>query len=252
LCAAGRSVVISPLTRAAWTSSTTDRMPPDAASLNLAQLAEHCAAETRRFYNNEPHNPAFCFELLRRGFVNRDQIAWDLVYAQYKAQILRWVLHHPHFPATGDEAEDLMQSVFVRLLGVMTPEKFAQFPTLAALLRYVQMTVNSVIMDVTRKRPARKPGDIDDDATEISAPEAPLSPIEKDELWRLIVSRLKGEGDLLLIRASFIWDMKPAEIHQTWPQVFTDVNEVYRMKQNILDRLSRVPELAWFLNGTGK
>ena len=221
-----------------------DGMQPDPQRLSLAQLAERCAGETRRFYNNEPSDPAYCYELLRRAFVGGDQLAWDLVYQQYKAQIRRWVLHHPQFAATGEEAEDICHSTFTRLFRVVTPEKFAQFPNLATLLRYMQMTVNSVIMDLVRKRPSRELVDVDDDTTEpLLAPAGDLSPLEKQELWQLILSKLKTDGEVVLVRASFVWDMKPAEIYQTYPHLFAGVDDIYRLKQNILDRLSRVSEL---------
>jgi len=52
----------------------------------------------------------------------------------------------------------------------------------------------------------------------------------------------------LIYLGSFEWDLKPREIFDLHPGRFQDVQEVYRLKRNLLERLSRDPQVAALAN----
>jgi hypothetical protein len=59
----------------------------------------------------------------------------------------------------------------------------------------------------------------------------------------LINQRLADEREQAVVFGSFVLAMKPAELQMRYAHLFSDVREVYRTKQNVLDRLRRDPEL---------
>jgi DNA-directed RNA polymerase specialized sigma24 family protein len=224
-------------------------------TLSLAELAQRCHAETKKFYQNVEHDPRYCYELLRRAFVlaqaEREQ-AWDLVYQQYKAQVFRWALHHPQFKASGEETDDIVHAVFERLYRVLTPDKFNQFPNLASILRYMQMCVHSVVIDVVRKNRLRGSLEesLDEDETQmlravLIAEPADPNP-DRRRFWDTASRKLKDDKERLVVKASYGWAMKPGEILEAYAGSFTDIDEIYRIKQNILERLKRDPDLREF------
>lgn len=225
---------------------------PTPSRLDAAELALRCHEQTERYYKGVENDPAYCYELMRRAFVEKDQRAWDLVYAQYKTQLIRWTVRHPQSLLAGLETEDCVQRVFLRLFRVITPEKFGQFPSLAVVLRYIQMTVNSVIMDAVRAAQRQQwlntlDGEEEDlPRSALTGAEATWTDDDRQRWWALITAKLKDERELVIIRAAFVLAMKPAEILKTYPHLFHGVDEIYRTKQNLLDRLSRDADLTEF------
>ena len=56
--------------------------------MTVDRLQHHCHQETRRFINQQPHDPRFCLELLRRALTSNDVQAWYVIYTTTNA---RWV-----------------------------------------------------------------------------------------------------------------------------------------------------------------
>jgi hypothetical protein len=69
----------------------------------------------------------------------------------------------------------------------------------------------------------------------------------RQKFWGIVLGRLHDEKERLVIDESFVLGLKPREIYDKYPQKFTDVDEVYKIKQNILARLRRDPELKKLL-----
>lgn len=211
--------------------------------LSLGEIALRCAQETQHYLRRAAHDAAYCFELFRRALVEHDQRAWDLVYQQYHAQLQRWVLRHSAFSKTDVEPQEVVNEVFARLWRAVTAENFSRFPALNALLQYMKMCVHSILMDLVRK------GDLPEQFEGEAEPAqpGPAAAADLTDFWAKLRARLNGAQEELVVRCSFVYDMKPAEILAEHPGVFENVDEVYRIKQNVRDRLRRDPELRRFL-----
>ena len=165
--------------------------------LTLAGIAHRCAQETELFFQRQSYDPQYCFELFRRAIMERDQRAWELVYAQYRPLVAGWVNRHSAFPATGEEVQYFVNRVFEKMWVALTPAKFKQFSNLKSLLRYLQMCVHSVILDQVRvaeqsvvgvqvealaaEGRAKSPTIVEDQA---------LDRVHRQELWDQINARL--------------------------------------------------------------
>ncbi len=223
--------------------------------LSLGEIALRCAQETQKFFQHLAHESGYCFELFRRAVVNGDQRAWDLVYQQYHAQIMRWVNRHPAFAVCHEEAQYFVNRVFERLWRSLTPDKFAHFTDLKGVLAYLQTCVHSLILDECVR--ARQAPGADEQELETlleralyrdgQTPEAEaLARSSRQRLWQWLASRLKDEQQQAVMEGLFVLGLKPREIPQAYPGLFTSVQDVYRLKQNVLERLRRDPGLGDF------
>lgn len=225
----------------------------DFTALTLAGIAHRCSQETRLFFRRQDNDPRFCYELFRRAIVEANQEALTCLYSQYLPLVAGWVEHHPAYPATGEEVDYFVNRAFEKLWHAVTPAKFGRFGDLKALLHYLKLCTNSAIVDFNRSREiavleegsdseelriAPAPGNIEEDT---------VARVDRSHFWRLIGARLNNDKEWAAIYGSFVVGMKPADLIEGYPQLFVDIKDVYRTKQNVLERLRRDHELASLL-----
>ncbi len=221
--------------------------------LSLDELATRCAAETERFFRRVgEYDNQFCFELFRRALAERSDAAWNKLYAQYHSLVMGWIHEHPQFVVANEEPDYFLNGVFTSMWKACTPERFTNFPDLPALLAYLKSCVHTTIINHTRKRrPALAEiseelvGAHHDRTTDPMAG-AVLDKLARTELWHLLDSLLHNENERLVTELYFIQGMKPRMIFEQHGDRFTSVQEVYRVKQNLMERLSRNSALQQF------
>lgn len=221
-------------------------------SLTLSGLRHRCSQETERFFKRQDHDPRYCYELFRRAVFARDSQAWELLYLQYQPLITGWVERHSMYSATGEEAQYFANWAFEKMWAVLTPEKFAKFPDLKAILRYLQMCVHSVIVDYLRTREqsalhedrSRDEEDnvLENQADDLNLEEQVFTQAQAEALWRWLNDRLKNDKERRVVYGCFVLGLKPGDLYAEYPQVFQSVREVYLTKENLLERLRRDPE----------
>ncbi len=222
---------------------------PDIHALTLAGISHRCAQETEQFFLRRQYDPVYCYELFRRALVERNQQAYGRLYEQYQPLVAGWVERHPSFAATGEEVQYFVNRAFEKLWRALTPDKFRRFDDLKALLSYLKLCTHSVVIDHAR---ARQHALLDVETGEtllasqpaaIDVEEDAIDSAQQQEFWRLISARLTDEKEQAVVFGSFVLAMKPAELHQRYTHLFSDVKEVYRTKQNVIDRLRRDHDL---------
>ena len=218
--------------------------------MDLLEVARRCSDETERYFAQRNHDPRFCFELFRRAIRERVERAWDLIYLQYRPLVLGWVRRHPAFAASGEDSGYFANCAFERMWTAIPPERFERFPNLKSLLRYLQMCVSSVIIDHAR---ASRLETLELEAQRLEADAArsaawaqteALARIEREELWSQIGRRLLSNKEHIVVQDSFVLGFKPRQVFSRHRDIFADVTEIYRIKENVLARLRRDRELA--------
>jgi hypothetical protein len=219
--------------------------------LDVDRLADECADHTARFFNRATYDSGYCYELFRRAIVDRNSYAWDKIYRQYRPLVVKWVINHSGLPATGEEVDYFVNGAFDRMWSAIDAEKFKQFKDVAELLRYFQMCVHSVIVDYTRCNP------IETLDLELFAPplrqslrsieEGITDEIERHQLWEAVTALMHNEKEVIVLECSFAYDLKPAEIYAGNSDRFESLDEVYRVKRNLLNRLRRSQVWQQFL-----
>jgi hypothetical protein len=226
----------------------------DLKALSLSGLRYRCSEESERFFRRMAHDPDYCFELIRRAVLSRDEHAWELVYRQYETQVRGWVERHSLFRALNEDADVYANWAFAKMWMVMTPEKFENFHELQSVLRYLQMCVHSVLVDAMRNRELAEsltPAEEDPEQEEKDLIDESQPPLEEqvvnrsqsEQLWRWLEERVKSEKERRVIYGSFVLALKPAEIYAEYRGTFKDVREVYVVKENLIERLRRDREL---------
>ena len=217
-------------------------------------LAVLCAKETDRFFRGHEFDSQYCFELFRRAIIEHDQLAWEAVYSQYHLLVGKWVKQHPGFEASGEDVSYFVNCAFEKIWIALTPEKFTHFTHLASLLGYSKMCVHSVIVDHNRVREQAclcqytEGSAVEIPAQKESVEERVLDRVERLRFWDLIYSHLHDEKERRVMHGTFVLAQKPRELYDQYPGYFNSVDEVYLIKQNVLDRLKRDPEFKKFLS----
>jgi len=222
--------------------------------LPLEVLQEHCANETAHYWKNKDNNSDFCFELFRRAILFGDQDVWEIIYRQYESQVKGWVRLHQGFADTGENIDYFVNRAFEKFWGrKFSPIEFSNFPNLRSLLSYLKSCVFAVITDYLRTLEL-----VDFKPIEEHNPVAYVNSLESIEdniaeqmegevLWSLLSGKMKDEREMLVLYDSFIYGLKPREIYIRYPGTFESIEEVYRIKENLLARLRRDEELKKFL-----
>jgi RNA polymerase sigma factor (sigma-70 family) len=213
--------------------------------LTINELARCCSEETNKFLKQSVSNDRFCLELFRRAIVARNDEAWASIYQQYAPLVLTWVTQHQSAtPLLGQEGSaPLVNAAFAKFSQALTPAKMSNFDSLAAILKYLKMCVHSVVADEVRSRQARQYEETLDSIEHEPASDDPaddvVANISAQSLWQVIQEELNGEDERVLLYLAYVHGMKPGEISSQHSKLFPTVDDVYRIKRNVLERLRR-------------
>jgi len=219
-----------------------------ATNLNLSDLARICTEETELFFQHRDHDTRYCFELFRRAIRENDQTAWEIIFNQYQSLVTGWVRQHQGFESSGEEAQFFVTEAFAKISSILTSEKFDKFSNLKALLSYLKMCVHSVITDYNRKadqanlQVSFEEIQIDIKSSDPAPESTVLYKLDKHTLWTQLIDRLNDEKERLVMQGVFVLALKPRELCDYYEGTFENVEEVYRIKQNIFARLRRDSE----------
>ena len=213
----------------------------DLRSLSLSGIAHRCRQESERYFHGQPNEPAYCYELFRRAIVERSDAAWTLLYDQYTPLVKGWVEHHSGYMRSGEDSSYFVNRAYEKMWSAIQPEKFARFPDLKSLLRYLQLCVHSVIIDHIR---AEEFVALEEPTIIIESVEDPIiEDLQQQEFWQQIQRRLNDAREQQLLYYRYGLGFKPRQICEYFPTEFPDISEIYGMTQNILARLRRDEEL---------
>lgn len=221
------------------------------ARMELTTLVRRCLVESERFYRGQPHDTRYAYELFRRALVERNETAWEYIYSHYSGLVESWVRRSGAFVSSGESSEFFVTLAFTKFWRAITPERFASFATLAALLHYLQLCTGCVVIDSVRAQSWAEM--LPEEAilfsrTPWAAPdEEATDRVNRQEFWYYINTQLKDEAERVVVFSSFILGMKPGDIYNQRRDLFASVNDVYNVKRNVLGRLSRNQELRQLL-----
>lgn len=218
-------------------------------NMPVGDLAQRCAQETQSYFNKKSNDSRYCLELFRRAIIRRDEDAWGAIYVQYQPQVERWVYRHTSFPLINQDAQDVTMQALERFLKYFTAEKLGEAKSLPAILNYLQMCVNGVILDYWRKmhRAQFEPIEVIQQQRNLDPGPSIENIIEAKDLWQLVQNRLKDEKERTFVDASIRLGYKPSQIMEEFPNIFKEISEIYQCAANLWARFKRDPELRKFL-----
>jgi len=233
---------------------------PNPRKLTLSELREHCAHETARFFLSLAEEAWHCYEIFRRAIVDKNDDAWRGIIEQYQSQVARWVEYHPKFKNFNEEIDFFTNRVFEKFWRRnFSAKEFSRFPNVKSLLGYLKTCVVSVMTDYWRVQERRKVEFLVEISRALPQPDGYSvereveNRLQRRRFWDNLREHLTDEIEYEVVYASFVIGLKPKEIFNHAPDVFSDVQEVYKIKARAISRLSRViGSSSYFLDSPGE
>jgi hypothetical protein len=206
-------------------------------TMSVPALAEHCKRELDKYRRGEPSNDQYSLELFSRALIQRDSLAWEGVQQCFNETMYRWMRSHPlrDTACRFESEENYVSQGFTRFRQVTVNNEEIAFQALGAALKYLRASLQAVIIDTLRMY---------ERARVVALPtfdEAgkPLCEVHHDngELWRVISHLLPDERERRVAYLLYHCGLKPGEIVRLCYQEFNDVQEIYHIRRNFIDRL---------------
>jgi DNA-directed RNA polymerase specialized sigma24 family protein len=223
--------------------------PEEHAEMEIAEIRlctdELIAAHLRElahFRKTHSCSGNFTLELFRRALCERDQQAWAAIVTNHRTLIVKWVRAHPAARQLDESDDHWVNAAFTRFWLAIGKDRWEHFQDLRSVMQYLKLCTHSVLIDAIRQR---GPSSVAlDEAWEMNASagdleENMLGKLAGRELWDLIVGLLPDEKEQLLAYLCFVRQMRPRQICDRHPERFATVDEVYRTKRNLIERLRR-------------
>ena len=132
---------------------------------------------------------------------------------------------------------------FERLQQIVVQKQVA-CETLSKVLMYLRASLNGAILETLRV--CSRPGAV---CEHVSAEQDLQGNLQSLEIWSRVQARLSSEYERRLAYLLYHCGLKPREIVRFCPQEWSDVQEIYRLRRNILERLLRnADQLRWRFN----
>jgi DNA-directed RNA polymerase specialized sigma24 family protein len=217
--------------------------------MNLQELAAQCLRELDNYRRGEPCTETYGLELLRRATFQGDQEAWAWVQHCFGGMVRGWLRRHPkrEVACRLESEENYVAQTFERFWQATAFNQRVEFSTLAAALQYLHASLNGAILDMLRAY--ARPGEVS-----LPGPGEPGEPLVEDrtdngEVWEILQMMLSNPREQRLAYLLFHCGLKPREIIRFCPQEWNDVQEIYRLRRNIMERLLRnADHLRWRLS----
>ncbi len=212
-----------------------------------AAVCQRCSEETARYRRREDHDDRYCFEVMQRAIVDRDDQCWETLHAVYAEQMLAWCRK----AASGldTEPDELIALAWAKFLRSFTPAKLRQASGAAGVLAYLKLCAFSVAIDLQRGRGATVPFDeaIGERECADSPAEIHAAHVRREEFWHLIDAHLQDERERVFMELFYVRELKSAEIQRLRSDLFPAITLVYSTRRNVHDRLKRSPRLRDWL-----
>jgi hypothetical protein len=173
-------------------------------------------------------------ELLSRALMQGDQDTWVELQQGLNETLYRWLHTHPSKDtASLFESEEHYLTVAFEQFRQAAIEKSMAFNTLAEVLVYLRASLNGAILETLRACSSPK-------AVSLTEPEESKEANEEDDsmsldVWNRLQVVLSGERQLQLAYLLYQCGLSPREIVCSCSQELSDVQEIYRLRRNLLN-----------------
>jgi hypothetical protein len=205
-----------------------------------AEPADRCTCKIEHFRSNEIHDDQYYLEMFHRALVNHEPDAWELLQQCFTPLVREWMRNHPqrNLACRYELEENYVANTFTRAWQASMRNRL-EFDTLVAALSYLKLSLQGTILDTLRAyaQPREVLWPDADSATYSSEKPAIKDDYKSSDLWEIIKSLLRDERQRRLAYLLFHCGLKPREIVRCCPDEFREVQEIYRLTRNIMERL---------------
>jgi hypothetical protein len=184
--------------------------------------------------------------------VNHDPDAWEILQHRFSPMVKAWIRNHPHrdIACRFESEENYVAHTFMRVWQASMSNNLV-FDTLAAALSYLKLSLQGAVIDTLRAYSRYKEAQLPDAGSNTWYTEEPAfeDEYESRELWDSIKSLLSNEREQRLAYLLYHCGLKAREIVRYCPDEFNNVQEIYRLTRNIVERIMRHrAQIRWHLS----
>jgi hypothetical protein len=214
-------------------------------TLNHAALATRCLMGFGNAQRSEPCDETYGLELFHRATLQGDPEARVGVQDCFREMVRGWLRRHPSREAAlnFESEENYVALAFERFWQATTRQRVV-FETFAGALVYLRASLQGAILETLRTCPRPKevplpqPGELGEPQVEDQS--ASL------DVWKVLRTMLSNNRERRLAYLLYHCGLKPGEIVRLCPQEWSDVQEIYRLRGTILERILRnADQLRW-------
>lgn len=164
--------------------------------------------------------------MLQRAEIQRDSHARKWLQRAARKPLLAYLHRHPFYQELQRIASDehYITRTFERFW-LRVDQQRLHVDTRSDLLRYVQATLNGLILETLRPSALQQ--------ASVSAQTSPPGPV----LWSIMQDILPDERERRVAYLLYHCGLKPAEIVRTCPQEFNDVQEIHRVRYAVIEKM---------------
>ena len=178
----------------------------------------------------------YSVELLRRAIAHGDQQAWAGFQQCLEETVVTWLHEHPSREAAcrGLCEKDVVAQAFERFRQGAVQGQIA-FETLAGVLVYLRAILQGVILE--RLRILSRPKEVSMPVPDLSCELGMEDQLDSNQTWEILQTLLPGTRERRLAYLLYHCGLGPQEIVQCCSQEWSDVQEISRLRRNIVERL---------------
>ena len=196
--------------------------------------------EPQPHWRKEALDDRQALDLLHRALVEHSDEAWSQLQHCFSQCIRKWLRSHPSRDVAllRDSEENYIAQTYSRFWYAVRTQHL-EFTTLPAALCYLRATLNGLLTDTlrchlrlrTREVSLCEPGGYQEPSVEDT--------MGDESIWKSIETLLCDEREKRLAYLLYYCGLKPRDIVVHCSQEFDDVQEIYRLNHNVIERLRR-------------
>ena len=216
--------------------------------LNISMLIERCQQEIQVYRRGDTPAEAYGLELLRRAIIQGDEDAWAGLRQCLWGIASGWLYSHPNRrPALRLESDANYVDLAFERFWQATVQRQMQFESFGGALAYLRACLNGALLDTLRTQ--LHPREVALPASGEAEEPCGEDHYESSDVWLTLQGMLPDPREQRLAYLLYHCGLKPREIVKFCPLEWDDVQEIYRVRRNIVDRLRRnADQLRWQLN----
>jgi hypothetical protein len=179
----------------------------------------------------------YWLEMFHRTLFQGNQSAMEQFQQHFSKVVLDWLRLHPKREEVYryEREEYYLVQTFACFWQATAYHRELKFSHLAAVLRYLQASLNGVIIDTLRTNSCTR--EVSLPGPDYSKESVATAHENTDEVWKNIWSLLPDTREQRLAYLLFHCGLKPGEVTRCYPQEFSDGREISRLRHNIIERV---------------
>ncbi len=228
----------------------------DVTSLSISSLSHLCRESTDRYFQQASHDDRICLELFRRAIEDQDQEAWHAIIDQYSDLVRYWVRSHNSFDSTDEDQDYFLNRAFDNFWRAFSrdPRKITRFSDIKSILQYLKLCAFTTVQEYVERQMRPRTLYLSNKPIEaIAVTSDPIGGLHDrmlaDAIWDHVVSSLKNDQERIVATQFFLYDVKPRHIYAEHKDTFSSIDQVRRVKGNLMARLRRDKRLIALMEG---